>query len=290
MINKLLHERRIAISIGGGFMEKIDLPFFYELGSQLNPIATKEYSPEERFNMLFDCFLMRMHVTRLFSSFPVLNVCRDAKNRLDKSIDEIWDWYRATDKDKLFEPDDKVDTSFKNIIANAKEFEIVLSAELQTIAAYHITQKGIYSTTDLIERGECLLPESTLPKVSKEIKEEIRQSGRCLVFDSGTACAFHIIRALELIMHEYYINISKPKPKRKGRLSNWGEYIKAFQNSAKPEAKEVAVLLQQIKDQHRNLIMHPETTLSVDEAFALFEMAKGVIIIIATKLPVFKKK
>jgi len=271
-------------------MEKINLPFFYQLGSELNPLTQFKYDNTKRLDALIATAGVRTSVSTLLSSFPVLHVCRDAGTQLLDAIQQAWDWFRNVDKDKLSENDLAADRKFEKIIDKAKEFETVLSAELRALAAYHVTQKGIYSTTDLIDRAENILPESILPKVSQLVKDEIKQSGRCLAFDSGTACAFHIMRAVEMIMHEYYLKVCKPRPKPKKRLPNWGEYIKRFQNSTNPEVKEMAVLLQQIKDQHRNLIMHPEINLTADEAFALFEIAQGVIISMSAKLPIIRNK
>lgn len=271
-------------------MEKMKLQLFYDLGSRLNPITKFKYESDKKFEVLIESIIVRGILIDLLRLYPSLNVCRDAVIRLNKSIDEAYEWYKSADQDKRDEKDYSADSKFKKIIENAKEFEIVLSAELQTLAAYHVTQKGIYSTPDLIDQAELILPESVLPKVSEVVKEEIRQSGKCLAFDSGTACAFHILRAVEMVMHEYYIKVCKPNPIPKKRLANWGKYIEKFQNSSKPDIKEVAVLIQQIKDQHRNLIMHPDITLSVDESFALFVIAQGVIITMAAKLPILKNK
>ena len=49
--------------------------------------------------------------------------------------------------------------------------------------------------------------------------------------------------------------------------------------------KEVVGLLQQLKDRHRNLIMHPEVVLTDDEAFRDFELGKASIMAMADRLP-----
>ena len=89
-------------------------------------------------------------------------------------------------------------------------------------------------------------------------------------------------------MHEYYIAVCKPKSSE--RLESWGAYLAELKKSPKLEVKEVLAILQQMKDQHRNLIMHPEMVLTPDEAFTLFEIAQGAIIAMADKLPAPKKK
>ena len=132
------------------------------------------------------------------------------------------------------------------------------------------------------------MPESVLKKISNEIVEEIRQSGRCLAFDVATASAFHIMRATESVIRKYYLQVCKPKSKKK--LDNWGMYIAKLSQSQDPQVKEVVALLQQIKDRHRNLIMHPEIVLTPDEAFTLFEIAQSAIITMAGNLPIVKER
>lgn len=271
-------------------MEKISLPFFYQLGAQLNPLTKFTPDAKNRANIWFASYPAHAHTYSLLTSsaFATLTVCRSISVEFINAILEVQKWMSKTPPDKWAEVNPSVDIKFANVVNKAKEFETVLTAELQTLATYHVTQKGIYSTTDLIERADNLLPAPVSSKIGEGVKEEIRQSGRCLAFDSGTACAFHIMRATEAVMHEYYIAMCKPKSLEK--LENWGAYIAEFQKSPKAEVKEVVAILQQIKDQHRNLIMHPEIILTPDEAFTLFEIAHSAIIAMADKLPTPKTK
>lgn len=273
-------------------MEKIDLPFFYKLGSELTPLTKFTPADSDRIPSILASISIRANIDRLFSSFSTLTVSRKAGSDLLQSIDEAVRWWTTTlsKGSETAETDVDVEFKFNRLITRAKEFETVLNAELQTLAAYHVTQKGIYSTPDLIDRAENIFPPSALIKLSPEIIHEVRESGRCLAFDNATASAFHIMRATELMMHAYYIRVCKPKGKHDKRLASWGAYIAEFQKSEAPEVKEVVAILQQIKDRHRNLIMHPEVVLSPDEACTLFEIAQGVIIAMSDKLPKPKKK
>ena len=240
-----------------------------------------------RLQIVVWAYPVRTSVKLMLDYFPTLTVCRATGNELISAIDEIQKWLTDTKPEEVSQLNISVDMKFQRIMAKAKEFETVLSAELQTLATYHASQKGIYSTTDLIERAEKIFPQSVLAKTDSGVIEEIRQSGRCLAFDNATASAFHMMRATEAVMHKYYIYACSPSSEEK--LGNWGAYITELQKSQKPEVKEVVAMLQQIKDRHRNLIMHPEVVLTPDEAFTLFEIAQGAIIAMADKLPVAKK-
>lgn len=269
-------------------MEKINLPFIYELGLQLNSLAKMTYDKSQRVKIWLGAVDVLSSMDLLFKKFPILAACRTKCSELEDAKDEAGNWLRARNASEWEKEDVTADIMFEKIIKIAKESEIVLSAELHTVAAYNITQKGIYSTTDLIEHAEGILPQHVLGKIGQMAIREVRESGKCLALDCATASAFHMMRAAEEVMYEYYVSVCKPKPARK--LENWGAYITELSKLNKPEVKEVVAMLQQIKDRHRNLIMHPEIVLTIDEAFTLFEIAQGAIIAMADNIPVSSKK
>ncbi len=167
-----------------------------------------------------------------------------------------------------------------------------MSEELLTLSAYCATQKGIYSTSDLIDHAEKVFPRPVLEKLSEAVTQEVAHGGRCLAFDIPTAAGFHMLRATEAVLHEYYVAVCKPKSKN--RLENWGAYISALYKlteetttkaDVKDHVKRVLALLQQVKDQDRNVIMHPEVVLTTNEAFVLFEITKSAIMAMSDKLP-----
>ncbi len=290
MYNLPIKERWVSITLGGVPMERINPVFFYGLGALLTPFTKMEAKTSTRVNIWLASRDVDPIVRSLLDFYSALTVCRRAGGELINAIAEVGKWMGETPPKEWEKEDYSVGLKFRQVIDKAKEFQTVLSAELQTLATYHVTQKGIYSTTGLIEEAEKILPEPVLKKINADIVEEIRESGKCLAFDCATASGFHIMRATEGIMHEYYISVCKPTPKPTGKLESWGAYIAELKKSPKSEVKEVVAMLQQLKDQHRNLIIHPEVVLSPDEAFTLFEIAKGAIIAMADKLPVSKKK
>lgn len=269
-------------------MERINLHLFYRLGSQLNAVTHFDVNLSKRFEYIWTCYQLNLTLSELMASFPTLAVCRQPALKLYKSIQELIDWWNNSEEERIVE-NDEVTKRFTDIEGLAKTLETILTAEVPALTTYHATQKGIYLTTDLIDRAENIFPPSVLSKINQAVVNEVRSSGRCLAFDNGTASAFHMMRAVETVMHLYYIHVCKPKPKPKKRLANWVKYITQFQNSTNPKAKEVVALIQQLKDRHRNLIMHPDIVLSPDEAFTLFEISQGVIIVMASELPRVKK-
>ena len=290
MRSPLIEERWVSIALGGVSMEKISLPFFYQLGAQLNPLTKMEAKASTRMNIWIETFNVKTNVRTLLDSPFTLVVCRVAGEELISAIEKADEWIRKTESKEWEKENYSADSMFRQLIEKANKFQTVLSEELQTLETYHAAQKGNYSTTGLIKQAENILPESIRNKMNFNIVEEIQHSGRCLVFDNSTASGFHILRATELVMHEYYLAVCKPKPEPAGRLESWGAYLAELKKSTDPDVQKVVTLLQQIKDDDRNLIMHPERVLSPDDAFILFETAKSAIIAMGINLPEGKKK
>ena len=284
----MLEEKWASLNLSGTTMEKLNLNFFYQLGSHLNPIVRPRPSKSDkpdRVGTIIHIFGLKPLINELFTMFP-LNVCKNDATELLQAIDKCIDLF--TKEDDINKLDSEIDFEFAHLANKAKEFEVVLSAELQTLATFHTEQKGIYSTPDLIEYAEKTLPPSVLAKIDDKTIDEIRYSGRCLAFDTPTASGFHILRATEAVLHRYYVVVCKPKSKTK-TLNSWAAYITELKKSTNPDVQKVVAMLQQIKDLDRNLIMHPEVVLSPDEAFTLFETAKSVMMAMAMKLPEIKK-
>lgn len=288
MGNLPIEERWVSIPLGGVPMEKINLPFFYQLGSLLKPLTEMEVGKSKRVDIYIASSGVSSYVRSLLEAYPTLAVCRRSGEELIKATGEILTWLRSTPSDEWEKENHSISLTCRQLLTKAKEFQTILSADLLKLETYHVSQKGIYDTTALIARTENVLPRSMLNKIDQRVVVEIRESGKCLAYDCATAAGFHIMRATELILHKYYIHICSPKSKR--RLANWGAYIEKLKLIEDTEVKEVVAILQQIKDRHRNLIMHPEIILTPDEAFTLFEIAQGAIIAMVNALPVPKKK
>ncbi len=201
------------------------------------------------------------------------------------SYRELFDRGQVPDFGNVPGPAKLGEFEYSLISQKASELQIILAEELQGLPAYHPQQTGIYDTPRLIERAEHILPDSIRAKLETSVASEVREGGKCLAFGLCTASAFHMMRAVEVVMHQYYVCVCTPSSS--ARLASWGAYIAELRRKL-PQAKtddEVTAMLQQVKDDHRNLIMHPEVVLSADEAFALFDLAKAVISVIAARLP-----
>jgi hypothetical protein len=136
-----------------------------------------------------------------------------------------------------------------------------------------LLRKRGYDTTDLIERGAVLFPDDL----------DIEQGARCLAFELPTAAGFHFHRANESVLHRYYDAVTNGKP----RLSGWniGEYLAAFKAHQVGDPLVLSAL-KDLKDLHRNPLIHPEHTLeSVDQAIALLGSIQCVVVYMLKAIP-----
>jgi hypothetical protein len=263
-------------------VEKIDLPFFCQLGTAFTPLTKLDPGNIDRFHVWVAIYTLDQKVSQMFVIVPSLHVCRQKWSELRAMMQPFLpnqpiNWANPWDAAEQWQ--------LTQLQTKTGEFELVLMSELGTMATYHATQKGIYATPDLIDRAENLFPGSVLQKLSDEVRREVRESGRCLAFDNATASGFHAMRATESVMHDYYLAVCKPTPVPKRKLDSWGAYIAVLHKVEDEDVKRAVAILQQLKDHDRNVIVHPEVVLTPDDAFKLFEIAQGAILAMVDKLP-----
>ena len=156
-----------------------------------------------------------------------------------------------------------------------EQFEALLADELdKRFSLYLVAKKGIFDTADLIDRAELMFTDEKLRALlPDQARDDFRQGGRCLAFETPTAAGFHVLRAVEAVVKRYYeIVAKKPWPFIQ---RDWGRYITELGKAG--AAKRVLDLLTQIKDNYRNPLMHPEDNLDIHEAISLFGLTQSAI-------------
>ena len=157
---------------------------------------------------------------------------------------------------------------------SASAFRLVLEAEFQTSGIYLFTAKRGYDVPTLLETAETIFPPEVNEKLP-QIKDDLREAGKCLAFNLGTAAGFHLLRALETVVCSYWYVVMNKAPLPSNR--NLGNYINEMGVGDHPGRSKVLFALRQVKDLHRNSIMHPEETLSLDEAIALMNTVQNAV-------------
>jgi hypothetical protein len=167
------------------------------------------------------------------------------------------------------------------ILSDMNSVETALVTELAMSDAYYVLEKEPYSTLALITKGEALFPPSLHQKVPEAIFD-MQEAGKCLAFEVPTAAAFHIHRATETVLRRYWnvVAASQAKPKQR----NIGVYLNAMKRLKCGDEKVIAAL-SQMKDLHRNPIIHPDESLDMQEAIALVGIANSVVAAMLKEIP-----
>ncbi len=272
-----------------GEMEKLNLPLLYQLGHELHSLVTASANDTKTIDFMKKCLRLDTTLLTLFLHFPSLKVSKPVSERLRSRMTKWQDDVMAQQEKSITLQEPVANASYAlswladSIVQEAADLQAVLLAELQSLTAYQVITTGIYSASELVESADDAFPYGLKEKLSDKAIQEIRQSGRCLAFGVGTASGFHILRATEAVMHQYYAKVCN-QGNECAPLDNWGAYITYFRKSDDADTKRIVEMLQQVKDHDRNLIMHPDISLSKDEAHTLFEVAKGAIMAMAERL------
>jgi hypothetical protein len=168
-----------------------------------------------------------------------------------------------------------------SVTQSLEKFEAVFTAELNVTTAYLVTKKRGYDTSDLVARAEVLFPAELQEKIPECITD-IREAGKCIAFEMGTSAGFHILRATELVMRKYWDAVTKGAERPTN--GSMGVYLHEMEQQKAGDEKVIAAL-RQIKDLHRNVLMHPEENLTLDDAIALLGISQSAIVAMLREIP-----
>jgi hypothetical protein len=213
--------------------------------------------------------------------FVPLDTCKanavKLENLLDRTVSSFMEKWRKAEPDKR--PGIGAEKIGAFLIGEIREqvraFEYVFSAELSNASLYLVEQTGAYRTRTLIEAADAVFPKSVHDALEPDAVKDIQAAGRSLAFELPTAAGFHICRAVESTLLQYFSELKIELPDYK----NIGRYIEALEKCAKEKGIDPKVLatLDQFRDLHRNPIMHPDVHLNMEEAQILFALAQSAI-------------
>ncbi len=168
---------------------------------------------------------------------------------------------------------EKLNAEKWNIWSDANRLDTLLSGELAVQPVYHLWPIRAYDREVLVANGERAFSEEARKQFNTDEIYNLKEAGKCLAFQIPTAAAFHMFRCVESVIRRYYEAVVGNLPKQKMR--NWGTYIKHLQAcGADPK---VIFILGQIKDLHRNPVIHPETKLDNEEALSLLGIMDSAV-------------
>jgi hypothetical protein len=170
----------------------------------------------------------------------------------------------------------------KEISSEFQKLESIVFAEAMTKRVYMLPARR-YSTEYLLVSPSQLLKDGVFGKLNEIARSDFESSCRCILFGEATASAFHIIRATESVLKDYYYTHRK-----RNRLEKpmWGPMIDQLRAKKKgaPPASLLAAL-DNIRVTYRNPTQHPEALYTIDGAQDLFGVCSDVIGKMCDELP-----
>jgi len=256
---------------GPGKMQRTDGSYLYNLGSNLHPLKSVDVG--DTYAMAYPALiwgeqgldaLLHQSIYKLRHSLQsgetLLSWIRFIKDKAIRSADFATEEVAVSDA-----------TGLRTSLAN---FETNLASEFGLMPTYLVAKKGGYDTADLIENGRALF-QSALPSKVPDSVRDIEQATRCIAFEVPTAAGFHLHRANESVLHKYFDAVCGDVHPPKER--NMGAYLAVMEKHELGD-RRVRSALKDIKDLHRNPLIHPEHSLeSVEEAIDLLGAIRAAI-------------
>jgi len=272
-------------------MERIDPYAFYQLALELHQLLGQGRGDVSRASGFYPLFAAQKAMNELLTrGNPVeLGVSRHAAQDFKHKIDEIMRQYFSDEKGELRFPEEGDPPIplwiWSTLRTYLQTFETVFRAEMLDATTYRIPQRGIYSMPALVDRAEESFPDDLRPMVTEKAKQDFHAAGRCLAFNLPTAAGFHVVRAVEAMLEEYYHLFTG----KAGTLNGWNDYLTeldnaiAAQTTPAPDRKTLNIL-RQMKDDWRNPVAHPRVVLSEADARILFDTGEAAIMGMAQEI------
>lgn len=259
-----------AIPRGCAAVQRISLAWFLQLGVELQALQSTHTA--DRFADV------RYALVRARARLDVLDDNQRTHLQLRASRAAIRNLASAIDA-MLSAPENEWDNAKWNIWHRSNELSTLLDAELAVQNCYLVWPKRAYDVEILAEDGLKLLSHPVRDQLTELEKYDIIQAGRCLAFEVPTAALFHIFRATDSILRRWYKIVTGVEPKP--RMRAWGAYIsnlrKANARGATTADERILSVLEQVKDLHRNPVIHPEAIVALEDAISFVGIADSLI-------------
>jgi hypothetical protein len=161
------------------------------------------------------------------------------------------------------------------------KLDTILEHELRELPTYVIEKVGIYDTDDLLTKADTMFVANLVPHIPAKSLGDVKKAGSCLGFELHTASGFHGYRAVDEMLRAYCTHFTGGLPRQK----DWGSFIQAVRNmpagSARMPNSRTIELIDRIRAEDRNPLIHPETDLDADEARNAFDLCRTAITFMA---------
>lgn len=248
-------------------MQRVDAGYLYDLGDTvrcLRHFRVREVRAYEIYTPLVEC---QQRLTEFLSNSVYTRSLRGMHVHAPGFLKAISALIQRIVDEKM-----ETVTGYDQLAVHAAydKFEPVLQAELSNQVMYLVLPKGVYDVVALIEDGSQLFPQSLHMK-APEAALDITEGAKSMAFELWTAAAFHFHRANEAVLRRYYDK--RAGPNKRPKIETMGTLLKALEEKGLGD-KQVIVALQNIKEFHRNPIIHPGQY--VDDAEQAFSLVAAI--------------
>lgn len=269
---------KLLVPISGGNMYRVNLMIIFQLGETLSTITDvqQEGHAVHRWQIL-------TYIAEALSEFlqgtarVPLPSSREAAQKLYEFVDAMG----KDERDAYYDRREGLAAPGKisQLERLYEKFKKELAHETREINVLSVPEMDEYPTTTILTRGEnVLLTRGSREVVSAFVIREMNQAGKCLAFELPSAAGYHMMRAVEAVLRQYYDILSggKSRPKNKGGQDvPMGHYINEIgQYGVEPK---VISALRELKDLDRNPLIHPDRELDMEGALALAGVVKNAI-------------
>jgi hypothetical protein len=151
------------------------------------------------------------------------------------------------------------------------QFNTILAADLAAYDLYWLEPVLAYNTRTLIEDATKVFPQAIQDALLPAVKYEVQQAANCLLVDAPTAVGFHVLRAIETAILDYF---TIPSWERSG-ADNWTAYAKVLRKHH--VHRKIVWMIDRLAALHRNDLMHGVAVLSKEEAAMLFALMQETL-------------
>lgn len=277
-------------------VERIDAYLFYQLALDLHSIFLGEQGTRSEevplTEALFPLINSKAAIVRLIDGTPIpLGVSKSAAEDLRDAISQLLEQHFQDEQGKFkFPIGSETETAISGwqwsaLRTTLGTFETIFRAEMGDAITYQIPERGIYSTPKLVNMAEQTFLPELIEFLGDKAQKDFNAAGRCLAFNLLTAAGFHVVRAVEGTLENYYQTFTG----KKGTLNSWHDYIAALKSVAVVEGKsapdeKTINLINQIKDDYRNPVVHPRVVLTEADARIIFSNGEAAIMGMAQEI------
>jgi len=153
------------------------------------------------------------------------------------------------------------------------ELRTTLEAELKGFHAYTTTPKRL-DIDKLINAPSSLMAPDVYASLPEIAQYDLSEAGKCIAFERPTAAAFHLMRATEGVLRQFYLS----RVKRNRVELMWGPIVRELRLRKSIKIPQVLLdHLDNIRRSFRNPTQHPEAVYSIEEVQDLWSLCIDVV-------------